>query len=116
MFLGARGMRQAARTNAFTLIELLIVIAVIAILVAIILPTVGKAREAANRATCLSNLRQLAISINGYLADNKTRFPEASSTNAYYSPLAPRSTGAQAWSTLPAAYGADAYVLPTIGQ
>ncbi|AHF90924.1 prepilin-type N-terminal cleavage/methylation domain-containing protein [Opitutaceae bacterium TAV1] len=56
---------------AFTLIELLTVIAIIGILAAIILPTVGKVRESANSARCKSNLRQTGVAIALYLTDNR---------------------------------------------
>ncbi|AHF89223.1 N-terminal cleavage protein [Opitutaceae bacterium TAV5] len=62
------------RSTAFTLIELLTVIAIIGILAAIIIPTVSKVRESARSAQCKSNLRQIGICTHLYAQDNKT-FP-----------------------------------------
>lgn len=59
--------------RAFTLIELLVVIAVIAILLAILVPAVRAAREHAQRAVCLSNLRQLTIAWIAYADDHDSR-------------------------------------------
>ncbi len=56
--------RRHAR--AFTLIELLVVIAIVAVLVAILFPTLNRAREAGKRAACMSNLRQLQIAWQTY--------------------------------------------------
>ncbi|AHF92861.1 N-terminal cleavage protein [Opitutaceae bacterium TAV5] len=68
---------------AFTLIELLTVIAIIGILAAIIIPTVGKVRETARRAQCVSNLRQITLATLAYGNDNRGRppYPNKDSAN-----------------------------------
>jgi prepilin-type N-terminal cleavage/methylation domain-containing protein/prepilin-type processing-associated H-X9-DG protein len=63
------------RRRAFTLIELLVVIAIIAILAAILFPVFAKARERAQKTTCLSNLKQITTGVLMYCDDNEGRFP-----------------------------------------
>ncbi len=63
------------RKKGFTLIELLVVVAIIALLIAILLPSLNRAREQAKRSTCSSNLRQIFTAMYEYSGDNKGMFP-----------------------------------------
>ncbi len=61
--------------EAFTLIELLVVIAIISILAAILFPVFARARENARRASCTSNMKQIALGVLQYVEDYDGRFP-----------------------------------------
>jgi len=63
------------RRSGFTLIELLVVIAIIGILAAMVFPVFARARESARKAVCLSNVKNIALAIQMYLADNNDTLP-----------------------------------------
>jgi len=69
--------RQPARQTGFTLVELLVVIAIIGILVALLLPAIQAAREAARRIQCQNNLHNLALAVLNYESQNKALPPGA---------------------------------------
>jgi prepilin-type N-terminal cleavage/methylation domain-containing protein/prepilin-type processing-associated H-X9-DG protein len=78
------------RKQAFTLVELLVVIGIIALLISILIPTLSSARNAAANTKCLSNLRQIGIAINLYANANKGSLPpgnwDGSPDGTYYDP------------------------------
>ncbi|GMU22471.1 MAG: hypothetical protein AMXMBFR13_25570 [Phycisphaerae bacterium] len=71
---------QRPRRPAFTLIELLVTVAIIALLLAILIPSLNKARDQAKLVTCMSNLKQFGIAFTLYAADYRQQPPP----NRYY--------------------------------
>ena len=83
-------MHTASKTRrGFTLIELLVVIAIIAILAAILFPVFARAREKARQTSCLSNIKQISLSVLMYMEDYDGRFCDTNSLYRWYMPLYP---------------------------
>ena len=71
------------KRRGFTLIELLVVVAIIALLIAILLPSLGKARELSNRSVCAANVRGIGQSMAVYAKDNNDSYPIVSGVGGY---------------------------------
>jgi len=91
-------LEKKARLRAFTLIELLTVIAIIGILAAILIPVVGRVRESARASKCVSNLRQMGQGIHMYAAEHGGNAPPAEDQNAHERGTG-NSGGSSYWST-----------------
>ncbi|MEX2174197.1 MAG: DUF1559 domain-containing protein [Pirellulaceae bacterium] len=96
--------------RAFTLVELLVVIAIIGVLVALLLPAVQAAREAARRSQCANNLKQLGIALHNYHDTFKTFPPMASGTDN------PGANWDNSWDSNQQRHSTFYYLLPFIEQ
>lgn len=93
-----REFQKSGKSRGFTLIELLVVIAIIAILASILFPAFAKAREAARKSTCQSNLKQFMLGILQYAQDNDEKMPLAISGNSQIGPKVAAVNGVQPFS------------------
>ena len=96
-----------SRRSAFTLVELLVVIAIIGVLVALLLPAVQAAREAARRSSCTNNMKQLGIALHNF-HDTFNRFPPGGARDQQ--PFGTHATGG-GWGS-----SWKVYILPYIEQ
>lgn len=85
--------------RAFTLVELLVVVGIIAILISILLPALQNARKSAQTVQCLSNMRQIGQAIQGFAATHDDRYP-AASTGIYTQSDGTQATKAWTWVTV----------------
>ncbi len=80
---------MSSKRSAFTLVELLVVIGIIALLIGILLPALGRARESAYKIKCASNLHAIGQGFATYMSNNQGTLPPSN----YYQQLTSRPTG-----------------------
>jgi prepilin-type N-terminal cleavage/methylation domain-containing protein/prepilin-type processing-associated H-X9-DG protein len=98
--------KTATARSGFTLIEMLVVIAIIIVLISLLLPAIQKAREAAARAQCANNLKQMGIACHNYVSDWKQLPPGYTAAGPFVNGATDTSPG----------WGWGAYLLPYIEQ
>lgn len=101
--------RRTSRSGyAFTLMELLVVISIIAILIAMMLPVLGKTKESALQIKCLSNLHQMHTAVVNYAYDHDDYYPSLDATGGWYYRVAPGEKSSTLSRVLPETYGLTA--------
>jgi len=93
-FAGSEARSPSKFRHGFTLIELLVVIAILA---AMLLPALASAKQRAQRADCLSNLKQIGLAFTMYLSDQEDYFPDRRDLKT----LLPSGSGYHPWTTWP---------------
>src|SRR3954463_11848548 len=93
-------MRYLKRMRAFTLIELMVVIGIIALLIGIMLPTITRVRESAKAVACAAQLRQIGQAIISYSGANNGLLPAWSGSHSYPNDVKPNDPDGPGWIVL----------------